>query len=115
MSDILEKLSETLQARRNASPEASYTASLLTAGLPRLQEKLEEDLGELIEAAENLQADADSQAKREALIHEAADLWFHSMALLVSQGVRPTLVLEELERRFGTSGHEEKRSRPAGR
>ena len=111
MTQIIKRLSNVLRERRAASPQTSYTASLLAAGLPELRAKLEEELGELIEAAEELAASTGSQALRQALVHEAADLWFHSMVLLVSSDVSPTQVLEELERRFGVSGHEEKRSR----
>jgi len=109
MSDIIARLSETLSERRGASPETSYTASLLAAGLPKIRAKLEEELGELIEVAEQFDADGDSKAH--ALVHEAADLWFHSMVLLVSQSVSPMRVLGELERRLGVSGHDEKRAR----
>ncbi len=111
MSQIIEQLADTLRERRDASPETSYTASLLAAGVPKIRAKLEEELGELIEAAEALDSDRDAEEHARALVHEAADLWFHSMVLLVSQSVNPTLVLGELERRFGTSGHEEKRAR----
>ncbi|MCY4040981.1 MAG: phosphoribosyl-ATP diphosphatase [Gammaproteobacteria bacterium] len=111
MSQIIEQLSETLSERRDASPETSYTASLLAGGLPKIRAKLEEELGELIEAAEAFDAESDSEALKDALVHEAADLWFHSMVLLVSHSVSPTLVLEALERRLGISGHDEKRAR----
>jgi len=56
----------------------------------------------LIELGEELQGE---------LIGETADLWFHSMVLLAHRGLGPAEVLQELERRRGTSGHDEKRSR----
>ena len=111
MSQILDQLSETLRERRTASPQRSYTASLFAAGLPAMRAKLEEELAELLQAAEQLAADPDSAARRHDLVHEAADLWFHSMVLLVANNAGVEDVLAELERRFGVSGHEEKRSR----
>ena len=111
MSHIIEQLCETLSERRAASPDTSYTALLLAGGVPKIRGKLEEELGELIEAAEKLDAEGDCEALKDALVHEAADLWFHSMVLLVSQSVSPLRVLGELERRAGVSGHDEKRAR----
>ncbi len=42
------------------------------------------------------------------IIYETADLWFHSLVLLAHQGLKPQDVLDELDRRFGLSGLEEK-------
>ena len=52
-----------------------------------------------------------SNSKREKVIHEAADLWFHTMVLLSNEEIKIEEVLKELEARFGTSGHAEKASR----
>ena len=111
MSSIIDALSQVLSDRRAASPESSYTASLFAGGLSTLSAKLHEELKEFIEAAEQLEAGRNLQGAQAALVHEAADLWFHSMVLLTHYGASPALVLDELEQRFGTSGHEEKRSR----
>ena len=111
MSSIIDTLSQVLGERRTASPESSYTASLFAGGLSAISAKLHEELEEFIEAAENLESAGNSQGTDAALIHEAADLWFHSMVLLTHYGASPALVLDELEQRFGTSGHEEKRLR----
>jgi len=48
---------------------------------------------------------------KDKIVYETADLWFHSMVLLAQQGLSPQDVLEELDRRFGLSGHDEKASR----
>ena len=48
---------------------------------------------------------------KDKIVYETADLWFHSMVLLAQQGLSPRDVLEELDRRFGLSGHDEKASR----
>lgn len=114
MNTIIHELGRVLNDRRKASPETSYTASLLAGGLAGIAEKLREELDELIEAAELLENQESTGKNTGALVHEAADLWFHSMVLLIRFEVSPTLVLETLEQRFGVSGHEEKRSRSSG-
>ncbi len=113
MSAIIHELARILNDRRRASPESSYTASLLAGGLAHISEKLREELDEFIEAAEHLENQESTGKDTAALVHEAADLWFHSMVLLTRYEANPTLVLEALEQRFGVSGHEEKRMRSA--
>lgn len=105
--DIIEQLTETLKSRRDADPEQSYVASLYADGLNRILEKVGEEATEVILAAKDAEAGAD----QDALVHEVADLWFHTMVALVHLGVPPAAVLETLAARFGVSGHEEKRSR----
>lgn len=111
MQTMIEKLAKVLRERRSASPDTSYTASLMAAGLPKLEAKLNEELAELIEAAERLEVARADAKRRDALVHETADLWFHTMVLLSYFEISPVGVLEELEHRFGTSGLEEKRAR----
>lgn len=111
MESIIEKLGDVLAGRKTASPDSSYTASLFTAGLPKIEAKLREELAELIEAAERLESAQEGAEGRNALVHEAADLWFHTMVLLAYYDARPVSVLETLERRLGVSGLEEKRAR----
>ena len=48
---------------------------------------------------------------KDEIIYETADLWFHTLVMLIDQGIEPQAVLDELARRFGTSGIEEKASR----
>jgi phosphoribosyl-ATP pyrophosphohydrolase len=48
---------------------------------------------------------------KKQIIYETADLWFHSMVMLADQGLGPDDVLQELQRRFGLSGLEEKSQR----
>jgi phosphoribosyl-ATP pyrophosphohydrolase len=102
MSDILARLGRVLAERRNADPGSSYVASLYAAGLPAMREKIREEAGELAEADPN---------DRQALVHEAADLWFHTLVLLAFNGLGPAEVLAELERRSGRSGLDEKAGR----
>ena len=55
--------------------------------------------------------DANVDATKKAVIHETADLWFHTMVMLSHLGLEPNKVLEELEKRFNISGLDEKASR----
>jgi phosphoribosyl-ATP pyrophosphohydrolase len=102
-NDILARLTEVLQARQRAAPESSYVATLCAKGLDAILKKVGEEAVETLIAAKG--------GSREQLIHETADLWFHTLILLVQQGIEPDEVLHELERRFGRSGHEEKAAR----
>jgi phosphoribosyl-ATP pyrophosphohydrolase len=103
MSDILDKLAEILEERKQADPESSYVARLHTKGLDAILKKIGE------EATETVMAAKDGDASK--IVYETADLWFHTLVLLSSQGLGPNDVLKELERRFGLSGIEEKASR----
>lgn len=103
MSEVLQRLADSLEARRHASPETSYVASLYQKGLDSILKKIAEEAAETIMAAK----DGDKQK----IVYETADLWFHTLVLLADQGIRPEAVLQELARREGTSGHAEKLSR----
>ena len=105
--DIIDELSDVLEKRRGADPASSYVASLYEKGLNKILEKVGEEATEVLIAAK----DADSQAGRDALVGEVADLWFHTCVLLVHLDEKPQRVLEALAGRFGTSGHAEKASR----
>ncbi len=102
MNDILKELAQILEARKNESPETSYVASLY-AKPDKMLEKIGEEATETIIAAKN--------GDREKIIHETADLWFHTMVMLAQKELSPDDVLAELTRRFGVSGHDEKASR----
>jgi phosphoribosyl-ATP pyrophosphohydrolase len=101
--DILQRLSETLEARKHAAPETSYVARLFSKGEDAILKKVIEEAGEVLLAAK----DGDSQH----LVYEVADLWFHTMVLLVQNGLNAEDVLKELARREGVSGIEEKAKR----
>lgn len=103
MSDTLNKLAEVLEQRRQADPDSSYVAKLYDKGLDAILKKIGEEATETVMAAKD--------GDREKIIYEIADLWFHSMVLLAHQGLHPRDVEQELERRFGLSGLEEKASR----
>ena len=101
---IVDRLERVLQARRAAPAKASYTRSLLAAGMPKILAKIAEEHAEL---ADEL-ADGDP-AK---VVHETADLLFHVMVGLVARDIPVADVWRELGRRFGVSGHDEKAARP---
>lgn len=107
MDDIIDQLTRVLMQRRDASPDSSYVASLYADGLNRILEKVGEEATETMLAAK----DATDSGRDEALIHEVADLWFHTLVMLVHLNQDPRWVLEELSQRFGRSGIEEKNSR----
>lgn len=100
---ILDQLARTIEGRRDSTAEKSYTKSLLDKGMPKILEKIAEESGEL--AAELPDGD---EAK---VVHETADLIFHVMVGLTARRIPVERVMDELARRFGTSGHVEKASR----
>ena len=107
MSDqILRELAATLEARKHTDPDSSYVARLYAKGLDAILKKVGEEAAETLLAAKN----GDAQH----LVHETADLWFHTLVMLAHQGLGPDAVLSELHRRFGTSGLTEKAGRGAG-
>lgn len=105
--DIITKLTETLQQRRAAAPESSYVASLYDQGLNKILEKVGEEATEVIIAAK----DAGPDTENPELIAEVADLWFHTMVMLIHLNHTPDEVLKLLDKRFGISGLDEKRAR----
>ena len=107
MSDTLSRLADVLEARKGAAPDSSYVASLYHKGLNKILEKVGEESIETILAAK----DAALSGNCDELIGETADLWFHSLVMLAALGQHPRSVIDELERRFGLSGHAEKASR----
>ena len=101
--EILEQLQNVLIARKSADAEQSYVASLYQKGIDQILKKVGEESSEVIIAAKG----SDNQA----ITKEVADLWFHCMVMLAEKNIDVTDVLNELDRRFGTSGIEEKASR----
>jgi len=95
-----------LEDRKARRPPNSYTTQLLEGGAERIGAKILEEAEEVVEAAR-----AAPGASRQAVIHEAADLVYHLLVMLVSCDVRLADVEAELARRFGVSGLEEKAAR----
>lgn len=100
---ILALLSNVLRERKGASADSSYVASLYNKGREAILAKVDEESGELIEAART--------GDKKEIVHELADLWFHTMVLLESEDIEMSRIYAEFDRRFGTSGIEEKKSR----
>jgi phosphoribosyl-ATP pyrophosphohydrolase/phosphoribosyl-AMP cyclohydrolase len=90
---LIDRLTQKLHERNLSRPESSYTAKLFAGGRPAILRKLGEEATEVIVAAE-YESDG-------ALIHEVADLWFHSMVLLEERGVDPGAIFQELAARRG--------------
>jgi phosphoribosyl-ATP pyrophosphohydrolase len=103
MSDVLQQLAEVLEQRKLEPSDKSYVASLYAKGLDTILKKIGEEASETIIAGKG--------GDKQQIIYETADLWFHCMVLLASQGLGPEDVLNELQRRFGLSGLDEKAQR----
>ena len=101
--DILLRLMAVLQSRKDADPDSSYVAGLYAKGLDSILKKIGEESTETIIAAKS--------GDKEQIIYETADLWFHCLVMLAQQNLDARLVLEELDRRFGVSGIDEKAAR----
>ncbi|HEX6865608.1 MAG TPA: phosphoribosyl-ATP diphosphatase [Caulobacteraceae bacterium] len=102
LSEVLDRLAATIEARKGADPSGSYTAQLL-ADPARAIAKLREEALETVEAAE--------QRDPDAIAAESGDLLYHWLVLIAASGVSPDEVAAKLEAREGTSGLEEKASR----
>lgn len=102
-NDTLAQIHQTLVSRLGADASSSYVASLYSKGLDAILKKIGE------EATETVMAAKDGDAEK--IIYEVADLWFHTMVLLAQQGLEPQQIIDELARRMGVSGIDEKASR----
>jgi len=102
--NVLERLEAVIAQRRSGNAGTSYVASLERKGLDAILKKVGEEATEAVIAAKG--------GDRGALVHETADLWFHCLVMLSHRGVALAEVMAELERREGTSGIDEKNSRP---
>ena len=102
-NDILAQLVATLEQRKQADPESSYVASLYYKGQDSILKKVGEEATETVIASKG--------GNKDEIIYETADLWFHTLVMLSYHGLSHEDVLNELGRRFGLSGIEEKASR----
>ena len=90
-SDILDKVFAVIEERRRSPKEGSYVAKLLSGGQDRILKKVGEEAAEVVIAAKN--------GSKEELVHETADLWFHTLVALSEAGVAPSEVYTELKKR----------------
>ena len=102
-NDVLYRLSETLAARRNADPESSYTAQLLASGPDSILKKIGEECAELIMAGK--------EGKRLKVVWESTDVIYHVLVLLAYYDLGIEDVSQEMRRREGISGIDEKAAR----
>ncbi|MFP4313164.1 MAG: phosphoribosyl-ATP diphosphatase [Alphaproteobacteria bacterium] len=109
--NIIDQLYQVLQERKSANAQKSYVASLYEKGAPKISEKIREEAQEVIAEIMALEKDAYKKDVRESLKNEAADLIFHLWVALAHYDITPQDIAGVLEKRFGTSGHEEKASR----
>lgn len=100
---VLDRIYETIEARKRAPSAASYVASLLKAGHEQILAKVREEAEELLAASRG--------GNRAQIVHEAADLAFHLLVTLGFHDIHPRDLVQELARRFGRSGLDEKASR----
>lgn len=103
VSGVLSAIADVIESRKGADPTKSYVASLFAKAPDGMLKKVGEEATEVVMAAKD--------SSQKDLIYETADLWFHTLVVLAHYGLRPEQVLEELERREGLSGLEEKRQR----
>lgn len=103
MNDLLQQVAQILEQRKKETADQSYVASLYAKGLDTILKKIGEEATETVIAAKS--------GNKQQIVYETADLWFHCMVLLAHQGLGPNDVLQELQRRFGVSGLEEKARR----
>jgi len=101
--NILTRLEQVIAERKDASPDSSYVAELNAKGIEKIAQKLGEEATEAVIAS--------LSGSREDLVGEAADVIFHLLVLLQARRITLDEVLDELNRREGTSGIEEKASR----
>lgn len=106
LGETLENLERVVAARKGDPAARSYTSRLLSGGVPAIGAKVTEEAGELVAAA--------AGETDERVVSEAADLVYHMLVLLASRDVGFDRVEDELARRFGVSGLDEKAARTAG-
>ncbi|MGX4640809.1 phosphoribosyl-ATP diphosphatase [Massilia sp. SYSU DXS3249] len=110
MSVTLSRLAQVIESRKpenGGDPATSYVAKLFAKGDDAILKKIGEEATETVLAAKDARVSGDASK----VLYECADLWFHSLVMLASFGLTPQQVLDELARREGMSGLEEKAAR----
>jgi len=118
---VLDRLATTIESRlpnNGGNPDASYVARMLHRGPDAFLKKIGEEATEVVMAAKDVDAavaagGASLEGARDKLVGEVADLWFHCLVALAHYGLKPSDVTDELARREGTGGIEEKALRKA--
>lgn len=110
MSTTLARVAAVIESRKpeqGGDPATSYVAKLFAKGDDAILKKIGEEATELVMAAKDARVAGDPSQ----VLYECADLWFHSMVLLAKFDLTPQQVLDELARREGMSGIDEKAAR----
>ncbi|MFC5459907.1 phosphoribosyl-ATP diphosphatase [Massilia niabensis] len=110
MSTTLARLAQVIESRKpenGGDPATSYVAKLFAKGDDAILKKIGEEAVETVMAAKDARVSGDATK----LLYECADLWFHSLVMLAKFDLTPQQVLDELARREGISGLEEKAAR----
>jgi phosphoribosyl-ATP pyrophosphohydrolase len=110
MSTTLARIAQVIESRKlenGGDPATSYVAKLFSKGDDAILKKIGEEATETVMAAKDARVSGD----KSKVLYECADLWFHSMVLLAQFDLTPQQVVDELARREGVSGIEEKASR----
>ncbi len=110
MSTTLARVAAVIESRKlenGGDPATSYVAKLFFKGDDAILKKIGEEATETVMAAKDARASGDASK----VLYECADLWFHSMVMLAQFGLTPQQVLDELARREGISGIDEKAAR----
>ncbi|AZP12697.1 phosphoribosyl-ATP diphosphatase [Undibacterium parvum] len=108
--EILQRLADLMESRKPANggnPETSYVAKLFAKGDDAILKKIGEEATETVMAAKDARVSGDASK----LLYECADLWFHTLVMLAQYNLTPQQVLNELARREGLSGLDEKAAR----
>jgi phosphoribosyl-ATP pyrophosphohydrolase/phosphoribosyl-AMP cyclohydrolase len=100
---IIDTLYHTIQERKHEDIEKSYTAKLLQGNENSMLKKIVEEAGEFTFAVKD--------KNEKEIISEGADLMYHCLVALASQNISPDRIKQELSKRFGMSGIDEKNSR----
>ncbi|MFX4230623.1 bifunctional phosphoribosyl-AMP cyclohydrolase/phosphoribosyl-ATP diphosphatase HisIE [Aliarcobacter butzleri] len=100
---VIDTLYHTICERKDEDVSKSYTAKLLKGNQNSMLKKIVEEAGEFTFAVKD--------DNEEEIIYEAADVTYHVLVALASKNINPDRVKQELARRFGISGIEEKNSR----
>lgn len=102
-NDIIQAVYQVILDRKAHPAESSYTASLMQKGIDKILKKVGEEATEVVIAAKG--------GKRDEIVYETTDLIFHLLVMLGYHDIPPEDIYNELRRRFGTSGIEEKAAR----
>ena len=109
--DVFERLAQMIASRKDADPASSYVARLLSKAPDAALKKVGEEATEFVMACKDAELESSAE-DRERVVAEAADVWFHMLVALSRYDLTGADVLNELARREGLSGIEEKASRP---